>query len=70
MKSRPVPGWKLKVNGFLRPRLQIERLAPLALVKKGLSLGMLPSGLIRSSLPSRFASVWELAEFEFSPTAM
>ena len=38
------------VNGLRRPRAQMARLAPVAVVKNGLSVGMLPSALIAEDL--------------------
>ncbi len=67
---RPVPGWKAKVKGLRRPRAQMARLFPVAWLKKGLSVGMDPSALMRSILPSRLERVCEFAPLAFSPTAM
>jgi hypothetical protein len=70
MNMRPVSGWKAKVKGLRTPRAQIARFCPVAVPKKGLSLGMVPSALRRRTLPSRLARVCEFAEFAFSPTEM
>ena len=70
MNIRPVPGWNANVNGLRSPSAQIARLTPVAWSKNGLSAGIVPSALMRSILPSRFASVCALSRFAFSPTAM
>jgi hypothetical protein len=64
-----VPGWNENVNGFRRPSAQIARLIPAAEPKNGLSEGIVPSGLILRTLPSRVASVCEFAPLALSPTA-
>src|SRR4051794_41935520 len=69
MNIRPVPGWKANVYGLRRPRAQIARLFPVAVLKNGLSVGMLPSLLIRSTFPSRVVSDWEFAPLALSPAA-
>src|SRR5262249_22425931 len=70
MNMRPVPGWKVKVYGFRSPSAQMARLRPVALAKKGLSVGIVPSALMRRILPSRLPSDWALAPLPFSPAAM
>src|SRR5438034_4638885 len=40
MYMRPEPGWKAKVNGLRRPSAQVDRLAPVAAPRKGLSAGI------------------------------
>ena len=57
-----------------KPTAQMARLAPVAVPPSpsklvGLSAGMLPSGLIRRTLPSRVVSDWALGPLAFSPTA-
>jgi hypothetical protein len=42
---------------------------PVADAKNGLSEGTVPSGLILTTLPSRFVSVCEFEPFALSPTA-
>src|SRR3954469_24733278 len=69
MNIRPVPGWKANVYGLRRPRAQIARLFPVAVLKNGLSVGMLPSLLIRSTFPRTVASDWEFAPLALSPAA-
>jgi hypothetical protein len=65
-----VPGWNAKVNGFRKPSDQIARLFPVVLLKKGLSVGIEPSELMRNTLPSKLVSVCEFEPLAFSPTAM
>jgi len=42
-----VPRWKAKVNGLRKPIAQIARFLPTAVAKNGLSVGIVPSALIR-----------------------
>ena len=53
MNMRPVPGWNANVKGLRSPSAQIARLSPVAVLKNGLSVGIVPSVLMRSILPSR-----------------
>ena len=69
MNMRPVPGWKAKVKGLRSPSAQMARLFPVAVLKNGLSVGMVPSAFTRSIFPRRLASVCALALLAFSPTA-
>jgi hypothetical protein len=62
MNIRVVPGWNVNVYGFLKPTAQIAWLTPVGepvIPGKvfGLSEGMEPSALIRSTLPNRLVSV-------------
>ena len=64
-----------KVNGLRKPTAQMARLAPLGLPVtpgkvEGLSAGMVPSALMRSSLPFIVASDWALFGSWLSPTVM
>jgi hypothetical protein len=69
MNISPFQRLKAKVNGLRSPSAQIDRFTPEALLKNGLSDGMLPSALIRRTLPRRLPKLWELLPFAFSPTA-
>ena len=62
------------MNGFRRPAAQIARFAPVVVplipaMLVGLSVGMVPSALMRSILPCRVVRDWALAPFALSPTA-
>ncbi len=70
MKMRPVVRWTSNVNGFLKPSAQIARLIPVVLLKKGLSLGIMPSRLMRSIFPSGVPRLCAFDPTAFSPTAM
>ena len=63
MNIRPVPGWKANVNGLRSPSAQMARLLPVAASKNGLSVGIVPSVLMRRILPSRLLSVCAFAPF-------
>src|SRR6266550_6572254 len=69
MNIRVLPGWNAKVKGLRNPRAQISFRAP-AVLKKGLSVGIVPSELMRKTFPRRFASVCEFDPLAFSPTAI
>ena len=46
-------GLDANVNGFRRPYAQMARLSPVVVLKNGLSVGIVPSGLMRRILPWR-----------------
>src|SRR6187549_1102268 len=47
MNRRPLIGWTAKVNGLRNPKAQMALVGSVAVVKNGLSVGMLPSLLMR-----------------------
>jgi hypothetical protein len=69
MKIRPVPGWTAKQNGLRSPIAQMARYFPLAMEKNGLSEGMVPSALSRSSFPWVVVSDWAFEPMALSPVA-
>jgi len=68
IRIRPVPGWIAKLNELRRPYAHTARPRPVWVAKNGLSAGMLPSSLKRSSLPNGNARFWACAPLAFSPT--
>ena len=62
-------GLNANVNGLRRPSAQIARFLPVAELKNGLSVGIVPSVLMRSILPSTLPIDCAFAPLAFSPTA-
>ena len=67
---RPLVRSTAKLKGLRKPRAQIAWLMPLVWLRKGLSDGMEPSALMRSTLPSVVVNDCEVALFALSPMAM
>src|SRR5688572_32312136 len=67
---RPLVRSTAKLNGLRSPRAQMAWLMPVVWEKNGLSDGIEPSALMRSTLPSVVVRDCELALLAFSPTAM